>query len=449
MEFVSCGRIEEKYNLDNIIADYLGGSVAEGSEVTFRAHIYSLRIKKWGGFVIVRTNRRLFQCVADASVEGVNLEELREECYAEITGKVVNNPNCRLNPGFEIAITGLKVISSPAEVLPFSINKESQQWNDKVLFDNRAVTMRNYHQRCIFRVVSCVMNAFRTVLTNEGFVEFVAPKLVQAGAEGGADMFSLDYFGQKAYLTQSPQQYKQMMVPVFGKVFTLSPVFRAEKHSTNRHINEFQGLDLEMALESMDDLLALEARMMAFIFKRVSEECADELKELNVTLPVVENIPRIKFADAKALVAKEYNRPQSVKNDLEPEEERLIGKYFLEKYNSEFVFITHYPTAKRPFYTMEDPEDNEYTLSYDLLLNGAEVTTGGQRINDYEMQVAKMKRLGMNIDDFADYLTMHKYCMPPHGGMGIGLERLVMRILNLDNIKHATAFPRDRERLNP
>ncbi len=449
MEFVASNSTKDKYNLDSIIAEYLSGDIQEGNIVTFRAYLYNLRVKKWGGFVIVRTNRTLFQCVADASNLKVKLEDIKEESYVEITGNVVNNPTCKLNPGFEINITDLKVISSPADTLPFSINKENQQWNDKVLFDNRALTMRNYHQRCIFRVVSCVMNAFRTILTNEGFVEFVAPKLVQAGAEGGADMFSLDYFGQKAFLTQSPQQYKQMMVPVFGKVFTLSPVFRAEKHSTNRHINEFQGLDLEMAIESMDDLLALEARMMSFIFKRVSEECTQELKELNIVLPIVDNIPRIKFSDAKELVAKEYNRPQSVKNDLEPEEERLIGKYFQEKYNSEFVFVTHYPTVKRPFYTMEDPENPEYTLSYDLLLNGAEVTTGGQRINDYNMQVAKMQRLGMNIGDFSDYLMMHKFCMPPHGGMGIGLERLVMRILKLDNIKHATAFPRDRDRLNP
>ncbi len=449
MEFISCGAAEPKKDLDDIIERYLAGEIAEGAAVTFRAFIYSLRVKKWGGFVVVRTNRTIFQCVADNSKADIGLEGVREESYAEITGVVVNNPTCKINPGFEISITNFKVISAPAEALPFSINKDNQKWSDKVLFDNRAITMRNATQRCIFRVVSCVMNAFRASLLREGFVEFVAPKIVQAGAEGGADMFSLDYFEKKAFLTQSPQQYKQMMVPVFGKVFTLSPVFRAEKYSTNRHINEFQGLDLEMEIESMDDLLAIEARMMKFIFESVSKECKKELEELGVTLPVIENIPRIKFAEAKALVAKTYNRPQSDKNDLEPEEERLIGKYFLENYNSEFVFVTHYPTVKRPFYTMEDPEDPNYTLSYDLLLNGAEITTGGQRINDYNVQVAKMKRLGMNIDDFSDYLMMHKYCMPPHGGMGIGLERLVMRILKLDNIKYATAFPRDRDRLNP
>ena len=449
MEFISGNPVKDKYNLDLIIADYLDGKLKDGEEVAFKAHIYSLRIKKWGGFVIVRTNRTVFQCVADSVEVGCGLENLKEECFVEIKGTVVDNSPCKINPGFEIKITDIKIISSPAEVLPFSISKENSQWNDEILFDNRAITMRNNHQRCIFRVVSFVMNAFRAQLIEEGFTEFVAPKIVCAGAEGGADMFEVDYFGKKAFLAQSPQQYKQMMVGVFGKVFTLSPVFRAEKHSTNRHINEFQGLDLEMSIESMDDLLALETRIMKRVFKDVSLNCKKELEELGVTLPEITEIPKIKFTEAKELVAKEYNRPLSTKNDLEPEEERLIGRYFLEKYNSEFVFVTHYPTAKRPFYTMEDPENSEYTLSYDLLLNGAEVTTGGQRINDYNEQVAKMKRLGMNIDDFADYLMMHKYCMPPHGGMGIGLERLVMRILKLDNIKYATAFPRDRDRLTP
>jgi len=451
MYFSSCEKIanKDKMDLDQIILDYQSGNLKENDMVAFKAHIYSLRLKKWGGFIIVRSNRAIFQCVADTYDVGCDLNALKEESFVKINGVIVANEQCKLNPGFEIKIEKMEVIATPSEVLPFSISKDKYEWSDKILLDNRVITMRNYHQRCIFKIVSSVMSSFRSFLLEEGFTEFVAPRIVQAGAEGGADMFELDYFGQKAYLAQSPQQYKQMMVGVFGKVFTLSPVFRAEKYSTNRHINEFQGMDLELSIESMDDLLNLETRLISYIYECVSKECEAELKELGVVLPKIDKIPVIKFADAKQLIADEYNRKSSDRKDLEPEEERLFGKYFLEHFDSEFVFVTHYPTVKRPFYTYEDPENDEYTLSFDLLLNGAEITTGGRRINDYDAQVAKMKRLGMNIEDFSDYLMMHKYCMPPHGGMGIGLERFVMRMLKLDNIKFATAFPRDRERLNP
>jgi nondiscriminating aspartyl-tRNA synthetase len=188
---------------------------------------------------------------------------------------------------------------------------------------------------------------------------------------------------------------------------------------------------------------------MVYIFNFLRTEYAMELAELKVTLPEIKDIPKIKFMDAKNLIQEVYKRPYRDPNDLEPDEEKLIGKYFMEKYGSPFVFVTHYPTKKRPFYTMDDPENPEFTLSFDLLLNGTEVTTGGQRIHDYNEQVAKMQSRDMDINDFSDYLMMHKCGMPPHGGLGLGLERLVMRILNLDNIKYATAFPRDLNRLNP
>ena len=240
-------------------------------------------------------------------------------------------------------------------------------------------------------------------------------------------------------------------------MFTVGPVFRAEKYSTNRHINEFQGLDLEMGfIDSFEDLMELEARMFKYIFKVLNEEYAPELEMYlgkDARLPELESFPKVKFMEAKQLFADahpgEVGKRALLEPDFAPEEEKWLGEYFLKEYNSPIVFVTHYPTVKRPFYTMEDPADPKFTLSFDMLLNGLEVTTGGQRIHDYEMQVAKMKKRGMDIDDFEDYLTMHKYGMPPHGGMGLGLERIVQNILGLDNIKQATAFPRDRDRLRP
>ena len=452
MEFISSKKVKDKFCLEAIVKSVNEKKIKDGDKVSFKAFVYNVRVKSNFSFVLVRNAKRVFQCFFDPQLCKFPIETLKEESAVKLTGKVVANSPCKINPGFEITITKIEVLSSPPDILPLAIYKDVHKlnWSDETIFDYRALTLRNHHYRCILKICDGVLKGFRDFMRDEGFTEFVPPKIVEGGAEGGADMFEVDYFEKKAYLTQSPQMYKQLMVGVFSKAFCVSPVFRAEKHSTSRHINEFEGLDLEMGfIDSFEDLMALETRMMAHIFAFLKKEYSFELNELKVELPVVKDIPKIRFSEVKALIAKEYSRPFRDENDLEPEEEKLIGKYFLEKYNSEFVFITHYPTVKRPFYTMDDPEDTSKTLSFDLLLNGAEITTGGQRIHDYNAQVIKMESLGMNPNDFEDYLAMHKYGLPPHGGMGIGLERFVMRILKLTNIKYATAFPRDRERIRP
>jgi nondiscriminating aspartyl-tRNA synthetase len=349
----------------------------------------------------------------------------------------------------------MKKLGGAVEQLPIELGNDRKidKLQLNTLLDNRIIVMRNPKVRAIMRVCDGVMYAFREFLRGEGFTEFVPPKIVEAGAEGGADMFEIDYFGKKAYLNQSPQMYKQAMVGALTKVYTVGPVFRAEKFSTNRHINEFQGLDLEMGfINSFEDLMELEARMFRFMFKILNEQYADELDTVlgkGKRLPELESFPKIRFSEVKQMYAEANGKAVTDPTDISPDEEKWIGQYFLEKYNAPLVFVTHYPSKKRPFYTVDDPEDPRYTYSYDLLLYGLEITTGGQRINDYNAQVEKMKKRGMNIDDFEDYLTMHKYGMPPHGGFGLGLERIVQQLLELDNIKKATAFPRDRDRLRP
>ena len=299
------------------------------------------------------------------------------------------------------------------------------------------------------------MYGFRSFLREEGFVEFVPPKLVMGGAEGGADMFMVKYFDQRAYLNQSPQQYKQAMVGVFEKVFTVGPVFRGENSNTPRHLTEFQGMDLEMGfIDSFEHLMELEARMFVSIFDLLNREYADELNLVlgkGQRLPDLKTvqIPQIRFADAKALYAKTSGKKITDPVDLSPEEEKWLGQHFLAETGSPLVFVTHYPSVKRPFYAMDDPENPRYTFSYDLLLHGLEITTGGQRIHDYEQQVAKMKKRHMDPADFENYLTMHKYGLPPHGGFGLGMERVVEKLLGLENIREAAAFPRDRNRLQP
>ena len=251
-------------------------------------------------------------------------------------------------------------------------------------------------------------------------------------------------------MTQSPQFYKQMMVGVFERVFEVAPVFRAEKHNTTRHLNEYISMDMEMGyIDSFTDLMQAETAFLQRMVRLLETEYADDLKRLGVELPRVDEIPTVRFDEAKRLVSEAYDRPIRDPYDLEPEEEHNIGRYFKEKYGADFVFVTHYPSKKRPFYAMDDPEDPKYTLSFDLLFRGLEVTTGGQRIHDYDQQVQKMLDRGMHPEEFESYLMIHKHGMPPHGGLGIGLERLTAQLCGLDNVRYASLFPRDLHRMEP
>ena len=233
-------------------------------------------------------------------------------------------------------------------------------------------------------------------------------------------------------------------------MFEISHVFRAEKHNTARHLNEYMGIDMEMGfIDSFVDLMEVETGALKYTMELLKTEYAREVKILNIPIPEIDKIPSVRFKDAKEMIAEQYNRKIKDPYDLEPEEEQLISKLFAEKYNSEFVFVTHYPVKKRPFYAMDDPEDNKYTLSFDLLFRGMEITTGGQRIDDYDTQVEKMKSKGLDPADFESYLMIHKHGMPPHGGWGIGLERLCMKLMNESNVRVASMFPRDMSRLEP
>ena len=457
MEFLNAEKKIDTADIAYVIDGFKNGTIKDGDKVVLKGTIHRIREMSGFAFVVVRTGKMTFQCVWEEGISDCNIKDFSVEECVTIDGTLVVEERSRL--GFDVRINTMTRISGKAEIPPVEIgnDKKIDKLNLNTLLDTRIISLRNPKMRAILRVADGVMYAFRNFLRQEGFTEFVPPKMVESGAEGGADMFEVDYFGKKAYLNQSPQMYKQIMVGVFQKVFTVGPVFRAEKYSTNRHINEFQGLDLEMGfIDSFEDIMELEARMFKYIFKVLNEEYSAELEMFlgkDARLPELECFPKIKFMEAKQLFADAHPGGQGEKALLEPdfapEEEKWLGEYFLKNYNAPIVFITHYPTIKRPFYAMEDPEDNNYTLSFDMLLNGLEVTTGGQRIHDYEMQVAKMKQRGMNIEDFEDYLTMHKYGMPPHGGMGLGLERIVQNILGLDNIKKATAFPRDRDRIRP
>lgn len=444
-----------------------------GEFVTLHGSIYKIRKMRGFSFVILRTARYTVQCVSDRQEV---LGQLQEEACVELTAEVVKEE--RAKAGAELHIAEVKVLSRPAAQMPIVMNQKLIEASLENKLDYRPLTLRNEKERGVFKIQEGLLRGIRRFMQAEGFTEIHSPKIVYAGAEGGANIFKLDYFGKEAYLAQSPQFYKQMMVGVFERVFEVGPVFRAEKHDTARHLNEYTGVDLEMGyIHSFWEIMETETRMLQAAFELLREEYTYELELLKVKLPggmrktdegeaMSEiryskdadaeefEIPALKFTEAKALLLGHTGRrsPSDIvleNHDFDPEEEKLLSEIIFRETGSDFVFVTHYPSDKRPFYAMDDPENPEETLSFDLLFRGLEITTGGQRIHDYDIQVEKMKRRGMNVQAFESYLMMHRHGMPPHGGLGIGLERLTARLLGYDNVRQASLFPRDIHRLEP
>ncbi len=421
-----------------------------GKEVTIEGWVHKLRKLGAISFLVLRDRNGLVQAIIDAGAENDKLKELTTETVVAVTGKVVAEE--RAPHGAELHVEKVEIISPVTEDVPVNLNKKDLNVNLDTLFDYRPLTLRAPAQRAIFKVQGVILAAFREFLATESFTEINTPKIVEAGLEtGGAEMFEFKYFGKKAYLSQSPQMYKQIMVGVFERVFETSFIYRAEKHSTSRHLNEYLSMDLEMGfIESWTEIMDLEERLLAHVIKKLHDSCEKEFELLGATIPAVpKQIPRLKLSEVQEILEKEYKQKCIGEPDLEPAHERLICEYATEKLGSEFVFVTHYPVSKRPFYTMADPESPEETLSFDLLFRGVEITTGGQRLHLYEAYLEKMKKRKMNPADFADYLSVFKYGMPPHGGLALGCERLTAKMLGLDNAKEASMFPRDINRLTP
>jgi nondiscriminating aspartyl-tRNA synthetase len=312
------------------------------------------------------------------------------------------------------------------------------------------LSLRHPKTQEIFKVQAEIIAAFRDFLRGHQFTEIRTPKIVATGTEGGSELFPIQYFEKKAFLAQSPQFYKQMMVGAgLQRVFEVAPVYRAEPHNTSRHLSEFISLDLETGfITGLEDLLDLEEQMLDYIFRHLEETCPVELALHGVQLPRITKIERLPLSEIAVILERKYGKVMDGL-DIDPEGERLICQYVHEQTGSDFVFATHYPRSKRPMYTMPDPTDGNATLSFDLLYKGLEMNSGGQRIHELEQLKDNIVRKGLNPGDFASYLEIFQYGMPPHGGFAIGAERLTAKILNLNNIREATLFPRDRERLTP
>jgi len=405
-------------------------------------------------FIDLRDRSGIIQVVfSEKNQESYNAaQELRPEWAVEIIGIIQKRPAGMINPEIETGEVEMQAesikILAKAEQLPFDI--QELKVNLPILLDYRPLVMRNQKIRAIFKINEEILNSFRKTLQSLQFTEFQAPVIVPANAEGGAAVFRIEYYNYDAYLTQSPQLYKQIMLNGFERVFTINKVFRAEPSVTTRHLAEYTSLDMEMAfIDSWEDLMEIVETVIRNMLSDVKNNCSKELKILEAALPQLsDKFPRLKMREAQQIIFERTKRDNRKEPDLEPEDEKEICDFAKEKYGSEVIFITHYPTKKRPFYTQADPADEEYTLSFDLLCRGLEVITGGQRINDYEKLISNIKKWGNNPKDFEYYLQTFKYGMPPEGGFAIGSERVVKQILGLENVREANIFPRDMERID-
>lgn len=415
-------------------------------EILIKGWIF--QIKKFGkfAFVFLRDKTGIVQMV----VENEDLlKDLKLEMAVEVTGMVQVNE--KASNGFEIKVTGIKIIGKTYyDLLPFSINKLKVNASLETELDYRYISLRRPDRRAIFKVQEGIAEAFRAFYKGNGFSEIHTPKIIASGTEGGSEMFTVNYFENRAFLAQSPQFYKQMMVGAgFEAVFEIGHAYRAEEHNTWRHLNEYVSLDIEMGfIENECDLMDIEEKFINYMFDHLRKTCANELAMYEIELPKNIQIPRIPLYEAQKILLEKYNKKSPIGN-IDAEGEALFSKYVKENYGSDFIFLTKYPASKRPMYTMPDDQIEGMTKSFDLIYKGLEITTGGQRIHDYEMLKRNMINFGVNPEDFGFYIESFKYGMPPHGGFAIGLERITMKILELENIRESTLLPRDLNRILP
>ncbi|MBI4787097.1 MAG: aspartate--tRNA(Asn) ligase [Chloroflexi bacterium] len=420
-----------------------------GERVKLAGWVHQLRELGKINFLLVRDGYGVVQAMTQDADRLTALRDLQNETVVEIEGDVVAEPQAP--GGLELHDIAVQVITPVTETVPVALNKPVVNVTLDTFLNHATVGLRHPRRRALFRISARVMAAFREFLTGEGFTEIQSPKLVASSTESGANVFNVNYFGREAFLAQSPQFYKQIMVGVFERVFEVGPVFRAEPHDTTRHVNEYVSLDAEFGfIENHFTVMALLNRLIRHIIARLEEQCAAELKLTDVHLPAIpETIPHIHFRDAQQLIFERHGEDCRGEPDLAPQHERWLGEWARETHGSDFLFVPGYPMVKRPFYTHPDPADPTYSNSFDLLFRGTELVTGGQRLHRYDDYLAALARAKLPAEPFEYYLEAMKYGMPPHGGFAVGLERFTMQLTGLSNVREATLFPRDTHRLTP
>jgi nondiscriminating aspartyl-tRNA synthetase len=399
----------------------------EGEKITIKGRIFNIRNLGSISFLIIRDYSGVVQVVASKDTE-VNSGDI-----VLVEGIVKKDE--RAKGGYEMKAEKIEIITKNKETLPFDLEKDDINLNLNTLLDYRVLSLRHPKVQSIFRLYDLLLKSYDEAMREEGFVEIKTPKILGSASEGGANFFQVDYFDKKAVLAQSPQFYKQIMVGVFDRVFEIGPVFRAEPHFTTRHVNEYISLDAEMGyIDNFYDVAKTLNRVIKKMFSQMGIE------------DVPEEIPYVKLSEIRKIIKEKYNYDIPEETDIDPRGEELAGQYAKEEFNSDFIFLTHYPIDYRPFYTMSDGKE---AMGFDLLYKGLEIATGGQRINEYDELIESMKRKNVGIKGMEFYINAFKYAIPPHGGWGMGSERIIKQILGLDNIKEAVLFPRDVKRITP
>ncbi|MDP3957486.1 MAG: aspartate--tRNA(Asn) ligase [bacterium] len=392
--------------------------------------------------------------VPDAGEAALAAKEVRSEFVIEAEGLIKERPGKNQNDklatgGVEVEVKSLQIIGRPHVELPIDVSQPELNLNLDTLLNHRTLALRNEKVRAIFEINSELLRAYDDVMRAGGFVEIKTPKILNAATEGGANFFKIKYFDRDAYLAQSPQFYKQAAMSAFERVFEIGPVFRAEPHFTTRHVNEYTSLDAEMGfIDNMEDVMTELEKTIYAMFQHIKNTCSKQLELYGASVPEEVPIPRIRLSDAFEILKKEYGKEYE-DEDIDSEGERLICEYVKKKYDSDLVFLTHYPTAVRAFYSLPSPENPKYSESYDLLFRGVEIASGAERIHDPELLISVLKERGLDPEQFSDYIDIFRYGTPPHGGWALGSERIVQKILGLGSIKEAVLYPRDVKRLTP
>lgn len=422
-----------------------------GEIITVLGWLHSWRELGGVSFLVLRDAWGTVQAVAETEqeLEPLRSQEAGLESVIALSGRVVAMPQAP--NGVELHELHIEVLSPVHEMPVVPLNKPRLHAQIGTLLDHAVVTNRHPSRRAIQRLGAGAMQAFRTILNQRHFTEIQTPKLVAAATESGASVFAVNYFDRSAYLAQSPQFYKQIMVGIFERVYEVGPVFRAERHETTRHLNEYVSLDVEMGfIENHLTLMTLLRDVLANIIQTFEQDYASELRQLKVQTPVVpEQIPSIHFVEAQELIYRLSGLDERAEPDLSPQGERWLGEWVRREFASDWLFVTGYPASKRPFYTHPDPARPAYTNSFDLLFRGIELVTGGQRLHRYEEYLTALDKAGLPLEPFASYLEAFRFGMPPHGGFAIGLERLLMQLIGLPNVRLAATFPRTVTRLSP
>jgi nondiscriminating aspartyl-tRNA synthetase len=395
-------------------------------------------------FAVIRDRSGLVQAVVKEPTVRAALDRLGEETVVEVTGRCV--VNTQAPGGVELVDPVIAALGEPAETPAAELWRPDLSLTLPTLLDQAAVTWRHPRRQAAWKIAAASMQGFREQLTATDFTEIQTPKIVGSSTESGANVFALDYFGRPAYLAQSPQFYKQTLVGVFERVFEVGPVFRAEPHDTVRHLAEYVSLDVELGfIRDHRDVLAVLRDVLARMVDVIAESVPDAVGLLGVDLPAVpEQIPVVHFAEALAIVGADPDEP-----DLAPEHERALGRWAHAEHGSDLLAVEGYPLRKRAFYTHPQPDDPRWSNSFDLLFRGLELVTGGQRLHRHSDYLRALEERGEPLEPYAAYVDTFRHGMPPHGGFAIGLERWVARLLQVDNVREVTLFPRDLHRLAP